>query len=86
MIYPGGNSCIRFEKMREGIVDFEKVRILREKAARSTNSDVKKIAQQLEEHLVVFLVEKEFDTKKITADVAKGKDLVEQLSNKLAGK
>ncbi len=86
MIYPGGNSCIRFEKMREGIVDFEKVSILRKKAAQSTNSEVKKIMQQLEEHLNVFLVEKDFETKKITADVAKGKELVEQLSNKLAGK
>ena len=30
MVYPGGNSCIRFERMREGIVDYEKIRILRE--------------------------------------------------------
>lgn len=86
LVYPGGTSCIRFEKLREGIVDFEKVRILREKAAESTNKDVRNIAQQLEEHLNVFLGEKDFDTKKITADVAKGKELVEQLSNKLAGK
>ena len=42
--------------------------------------------QQLDEHLKVFLAEKDFDTKKITADVDKGKELVEQLSNKLAGK
>ena len=48
MVYPGGNSCIRFEKLREGIVDFEKIRILREKAAKSTNKDVKNLAQQLE--------------------------------------
>lgn len=86
LVYPGGASCIRFEKLREGIVDFEKVRILREKAAKSTNKDVKDIAQQLEQHLNVFLVEKDFDTEKIAADVTKGKELVEQLSNKLSGK
>ncbi len=86
LVYPGGANCIRFEKLREGIVDFEKVSILRKKVAKSGSKDVKNIAQQLEEHLKVFLVEKDFDTKKITADVAKGKELVEQLSNKLAGK
>ena len=86
MVYPGANSSIRFEKLREGIVDFEKVRILREKAAKSANKVFQHIAQQLEDHLKVFLVEKDFDTKKITADVARGKELIEQLSNKLAGK
>jgi hypothetical protein len=30
LVYPGGNSCIRFEKLREGIVDYEKIRIIRE--------------------------------------------------------
>ena len=28
--YPGPRTCIRFEKLREGIQDFEKIRILRE--------------------------------------------------------
>lgn len=31
LIYPGGNSCVRFEKLREGIVDYEKIRILKQK-------------------------------------------------------
>jgi hypothetical protein len=30
LVYPGARSSIRFERLREGIVDFEKVRILRE--------------------------------------------------------
>lgn len=86
LVYPGGNSCIRLEKLREGIVDFEKVHILRKKAAASADADVKRLASQLEKHLNVFLVEKDFDTGKITADVMKGRELVEQLSEKLAGK
>ena len=86
IVYPGANSSIRFEKLREGIVDFEKVRILREKAATSTNSEVKKLIQQLHEHLKIFLAEKEFDPKKISADVAKGQDLVKKLSDTLGGK
>lgn len=83
LVYPGGNSCIRFEKLREGIVDFEKIRILREKAAQSSDATVKNLVQQLNEHLKVFLAEKEFDTKKITADVEKGKKILEELSEKL---
>lgn len=31
VIYPDGRSSIRFERMREGIQDAEKIRILREK-------------------------------------------------------
>jgi hypothetical protein len=30
LVYPGSRSSVRFERLREGIVDFEKVRILRE--------------------------------------------------------
>lgn len=76
LVYPGGNSGIRYEKLREGIVDFEKMRILREKNP-SAN-----LIKQLDEHLKSFANEKEFDTKKITADVEKGKQLIEQLSEK----
>ncbi|WP_121357311.1 DUF4091 domain-containing protein [Flavisolibacter nicotianae] len=83
VVYPGGNSCVRFEKLREGISDFEKIRILREKASRSSDKTVKELVAQLDQHLKTFLVEKAFDTKKIIGDVDKGKLLVEQLTQKL---
>jgi hypothetical protein len=86
LVYPGGNSCIRFEKLREGIVDFEKLRILRENAAKSTDKSVQNLVQQLDEHLKIFLAEKDFESKKITADVDKGKKLVEELSGKLGSR
>ncbi len=86
LVYPGGASCIRFEKLREGIVDFEKIRILKDKAAHSTDKTVKQLVKLLDEHLFVFLSEKDFDSKKITDDVMKGKRIVEQLSDQLAGK
>jgi hypothetical protein len=84
LIYPGGNSGIRFEKMREGIVDYEKIRIVKEKAARSTDEHVRQLIQQLDQHLKIFVTEKNFETKKITADVEKGRKLVEELSDRLA--
>lgn len=83
VVYPGGNSCIRFEKLREGISDFEKIRILREKAARSSDKTVKELIAQLDQHLKAFLAEKDFDTKKIIGDVEKGKLLLKQLTQKL---
>jgi hypothetical protein len=30
LVYPGGRSSIRFERLREGIQDFEKIRIVSE--------------------------------------------------------
>ena len=86
LIYPGGNSCIRFEKLREGIVDYEKIRILREKAVKSTDKQVKDLIQQLDEHLKTFLTEKDFETKKLKADVDKGRKIIDQLSELLAAK
>ena len=85
LVYPGGNSCIRFEKLREGIVDYEKIRILREKAANSTDKDVHDLMQQLDELLKVFLAEKDFVTDKIKGDVDKGRALVDAISDKMQG-
>lgn len=84
LVYPGGNSCIRFEKLREGIVDFEKMRILREKAEKSTDGKARNLLQQLDQHLKIFLSEKEFDTAKITADVEKGRRILDELGERLA--
>ena len=84
LVYPGGNSSIRFEKLREGIVDFEKIRIIRQLAAKSNNKNVKDRLAELEQHLTTFVSEKAFNTSKITADVEKGKRLVEQLSDQLS--
>ena len=76
--------CIRFEKMREGIVDFEKVRILRELTAQSGNAQAQGLLKQLDQHLSIFPKEKEFDENKISADVRKGNLIIRQLSDLLA--
>ena len=84
MVYPGGTSCVRFEKLREGIADFEKIRIVKELASKSKDRSVMDLWQQLEKHLQVFTIEKDFNEEKITADVLKGKELLDQLSDKLS--
>lgn len=84
MVYPGGKSSIRFEKMREGIVDFEKVRILRELTAKSGNVQAQRLLEQLDQHLQIFLKEKDFDESILSAHVKKGNSIVCQLSDLLA--
>ena len=83
MIYPGGESSIRFEKMREGIVDYEKLKILKAKAAKSTNAEVKNLLQELSNHMQVFTAEKEFAEDKLKQQLQKGTTLVNELSEKL---
>jgi hypothetical protein len=41
LVYPGGGSSIRFEKLRQGIVEFEKIRILRELVSKSSDKKAK---------------------------------------------
>jgi hypothetical protein len=87
LVYPGGTSCIRYEKLREGIVDYEKIRITREKSAKSTDKTIQQLMSQLEEHLKLFVAEKDFISDKIKSDVDKGRALLNQISDLLsAGK
>jgi hypothetical protein len=83
MVYPGGNSSIRYEKLREGIVDFEKIRILKEQAKASKGKSVTDLWKKFDQHLKVFTAEKDFKTSKIMADVEKGRGMVEVLSDKM---
>ncbi len=88
LVYPGGNSCIRFEKLREGIADFEKIGMLKTKAARSSDPDVRTLVKSLDELLGTFTAEpdytkRNYDPQKMTEDLQKGRELLRQLSEKL---
>ena len=84
LVYPGGNSCIRFEKLREGIADYEKIRMIRELAAKSANKSVKDLMAAFDAHLKTLNDEKEFNEDKLKTDIEKGKKMIEVLSEKLA--
>jgi hypothetical protein len=86
LVYPGGNSCIRFEKLREGIVDYEKIRIIRQLAEKSSNTDVKNLTAQLDVLLQSLNNEKEFKEGKLKNDVENGRKIINELSKKLPGK
>jgi hypothetical protein len=83
LIYPGANSGIRFEKLREGIVDYEKIMILKKLAAKSTAKPVKDLMSALQAHLETLNAEKEFGEDKLKADIEKGRKLIDELSEKL---
>jgi len=80
LVYPGANSCIRFEKMREGIVDYEKIRILKKETAASTDKKCKQLLLQLEESLKPLTTEHGFNEDTLKAQVYKGQQLIRELS------
>lgn len=88
LVYPGGYSSIRFEKLREGIVDFEKIRILRDVASRSSNGNAHSLMKKLEAHLDGLPAEsdyskRDYDVPKLREAVHKGGQLIETLSDEL---
>lgn len=85
LVYPGGNSCIRFEKLREGIVDYEKIRIIKALAAKSADTSVKNLIADLDAHLQTLNDEKTFNEEKLKRDVLKGGAIINELSGKLSG-
>src|SRR3989442_1124711 len=54
LVYPGANSSIRFEKLREGIVDYEKIKIIRELASKSSDTKIKDRMKDFDAHLASF--------------------------------
>ena len=84
LVYPGGNSCIRFEKLREGIADYEKIRIIRGLAAKSSDKKVKQLMAALNTHLQTLNDEKDFKEDKLIGDIEKGTKMINQLSEMLA--
>ena len=80
LVYPGGKSCSRFEKLREGIVDYVKVSILLKKAAISKDKHVKKKLSELENALAVIAAENDFTQESVNGSLAKADSLVDELS------
>jgi len=79
LVYPGNRSSIRFERLREGIQDFEKLRIVR--AALTASGDtasIKKIDAMLSRFNHVPSPEK------VRSDVNDAKVLLNQLSKELS--
>ena len=81
--YPGGRSSIRFERLREGIQDAEKIRILREQFTLSANSDASAKLAKLNKEIAKFNIpaipsipcrEMLQSGKKVLEELSKGKE------------
>lgn len=54
LVYPGDRSSVRFERLRDGIETFEKIRLLRAHAAKSANPELKSALAKLDQELTHF--------------------------------
>jgi hypothetical protein len=78
VVYPDARSSIRFERLMEGIQDFEKIRLLREKFTNDNSASASEKLQRLNETLALFNVTaKPADLEGL---MTKGKKLLEELS------
>lgn len=84
LVYPGGESSIRFEKLREGIVDYEKIRRLRAWAAKDTDAEAARLMTALDRHLEAFTTERGFEEQRLSDALQRGEDLLDALGERLA--
>jgi hypothetical protein len=84
LVYPGGESSIRFEKLREGIVDYEKIRLLRAWASQRTDTETTQLMTELDRHLETFTTERAFDEARLRDTLQRGEEMLEALSERLA--
>ncbi|MGE5531217.1 MAG: DUF4091 domain-containing protein, partial [Bacteroidota bacterium] len=54
LTYPGARSSIRFERLREGIQDYEKLRLLREALAKRNDAAANEARRKLDAALKLF--------------------------------
>ena len=85
LVYPGASSSIRFEKLREGIADYEKVIILRELASKSNDENVIRLMHDLDVLLDTFAFERDYSKRNFNADdmkeaLQKSKTILDNLS------
>jgi hypothetical protein len=64
-------------------VDYEKIKILRTLAEKSTDKKVKDLVAALNAHLQTLNDEKTFNEEKLKSDVEKGRQMIDELSDKL---
>jgi hypothetical protein len=89
LVYPGANSSIRFEKLKEGIQDYEKIRILRELITQSKNNEAIKLLKNLDDHLKTIISDPDFNNRdynvaRMSGIVEKGNQLIINISDLLA--
>lgn len=78
-VYPGPRSSIRFERLKDGIQDYEKIRILRKKILKVDSEEGKANLKKLNDFLQSFTLE-ELKNKPAEKWVNEGKKILDKLS------
>lgn len=86
LVYPGANSGIRFEKLREGIADYEKIRIIRALAAASLDGKTRALMSKFDAHLKTLTAENDFAEDNLKTQVYEGEKMMRELSDRLVRK
>ena len=80
LVYPGARSPIRFERLREGIQDYEKIRLLRNQLAGSSASADREKLERLGKFLATIVYDSGAGPEYYLNCVRAGKELLERLS------
>ena len=80
LVYPGARSSIRFERLREGIQDYEKIRILREELALESSEKAASALKRLNEFLD-SIDASTLENKPAAEVVNEGKQLLYEITN-----
>ena len=78
LVYPNAQSSIRFERLREGIQDYEKIRILREELARNPSPEAAAAMAKLNEFMS-SMNSKTLDHKSAADVIHQGKQLLGEI-------
>ena len=79
IVYPGGRSSVRFERLREGIQDFEKIRILNRELILEGSAESQEKLKLLNSQLAKFDIQS-LSTIPASERLAEGKKLLHLLS------
>jgi len=77
-IYPGPLSSVRFERLREGIQDYEKIRIIRKELAQNNSPEATAARIRLDEFLCT-IDSKTLDDKSAAEVISEGKQLINEI-------
>ncbi len=86
MVYPGARSSVRFERLRQGIVDYEKIRIVREKLNQMNNQWAKEQLVLLDETLKQFVYSENIAEGSCDKPVNDAQAVLDNISRQMAGK
>lgn len=82
LVYPGPRSSIRFERLREGIADYEKIRIVRAMLQKKNDEESKKMLMRLDDVLSQFSYKAAW-RRPTAGPVLQGRKLLVEITKKL---